>query len=188
MGVDAKTWESMKAAKENPPQQIQTVQEFAEKAESMRAPYDQNTRGFQSITSNINFWNEQKLTEDWEMSPEERKDRIVDAMVGQELSKKMYKFDPSKKSVATQKLELDTLKNNLKAEIQNDYPNLIGKAMEDAQKDRHLTAGDIAHRKAIADVAPKYRNIENYELPPQPVNQAQNERKINNPVMGGPKH
>ena len=187
LGIDGNTWQAMREAKQNPPQEIRNLNDFAEKAESIRQPYDQKTSGFQSIVSNIKFSNEQKLTEEWEMSPEERKERIVNAMVNEEVAKKVYEFNPSRKEVGAQKLELETYKNQLKADIPAQYGDLINNAMKDAERNNQLTAGNIAHRKAVQDVSPRYRNVQNYELPPQMVNQNvnqnENARKINNPVM-----
>ena len=48
----------------------------------------------------------------------------------------------------------------------------------------HKTFSEKGNRvEAVQDVSPRYRNIENYELPPQMVNQNENVRRINNPVM-----
>jgi hypothetical protein len=188
MNIKDADWNIIKAAKTDPPAKITDEATFAAKADELKADYRDKVRKLNSFVGDIqNSYRQDPL----HLSDEQRKEVITDAMVSQEMEKKVFAYNPSYKTMGAHVLELGQEKENIRNDVKRRYQGMIdhfvgvSRTEEDKidkdqmREDRRTTGRDIADRKRHYDAKQKYRNIKPYgpEAQNAPVQQNQQQRQ-----------
>ncbi len=187
MRLNDDTLRDIREFETNPPADNINAGQFREKAQQMKEQYDNKISTFKNIVLGVKNAGAQRFDGNEEMTDEARKNIVIDALVSNEVEKKLWNTDPEKESLGRHVLELQQVKNTARENIEKNGTEFVGKVIEDSKTRPEISGADIARRKEQQEIGRKFRGFTSYDqnLQEAVYNNAGNEvnRQVNNNGM-----
>ncbi|MCR5674655.1 MAG: hypothetical protein K6G16_03000 [Lachnospiraceae bacterium] len=184
MNLNEATRQEIRDFNTNPPADNLDAGQFRTKAQEMKAQYDNKISTFKNIMLETKNAGAQRFDGNEQMTDAARKDMVINALVNNEVEKELWNTDPEKESFDKHVLDLQTIRNTAKQNIEKTDTEFINKVIEDSKAHPEMSGADIAKRKRQQEAGRKYRDFTSYDqnLQEAVYNNAGNEmnRQVNN--------
>ncbi|MCR5178248.1 MAG: hypothetical protein K6C95_04605 [Lachnospiraceae bacterium] len=167
MGLDEATRQEIRDFDANRPANNMNAGQFSAVAQEMKEQYDNKISTFKSILLESKNINARKFEGNEQMTDEDRKNIVIDALVNNEVEKELYNFGPENGSFGRHLLDIQHLRDTTRENITKNNTEFINKAVQDSKDNPELSGADISKRKEQYEAGRKFRNFTSFDQDPQ---------------------
>ena len=162
MGLDEKTLAEIKHFDDTQPGRL-SPEEMNTVMQERKTLYEDKISTFHTIVLETKNIKDRTLNGEAKVTDEARKNFVIDALVNNEVEKKLYQYDPEKVSLGKHVLDIKQFRSEARANIEKKGSKIISTMMELSKDNPTWKAGDIAFVREQVDALKQYDNFKSYD-------------------------